>query len=923
MKRITTGTLGMIAALSFAGTVVAQVPSVISYQGRLQVSGTNFSGTGQFKFAIVSPGTNTSRQATATANRTGQFITSYSVVDAGAGYQVPPAVTIVGGGGSGATATANVSGGMVTSISANNAGSGYTSTPLVRIDPPPPAFVYGTFWSNDGSSTGGSEPATAISLSVQQGLFNVFLGDTALGNMLPLAPNVFAQEDARLRIWVSTGSGFTPLIPDQRLGSVGYAMKAATAETAASASSVSAANVTGRMSLTQLPIGLVTNNQTGVSFNGSFTGNAAGLSNVPVSSLTVTATNTVVVGWGLNGDGQAKVPAGLSNVIAVGVGAYHSLALKSDGTVVAWGYNFYGQTNVPSGLNNVVAVAAGEGFSLALKNDGSIIGWGQNAFGELNPPPGLNGVVAIAGGRYHVVALRANGTVVSWGNNGDGQTNVPAGLTDVVAIAPGSTHTAVLKRDGTVVVWGNNSFGQTNLPTNLSNVVALAAGNLHNVAARADGSVVAWGYNGSGQTNVPAGLSNVIHVAACNNHSLALKNDGTVVAWGSNFYGETNVPAGLNSVFAIANGAHASHSLAIRRQIQSPVAWLNADNTFNGNVQFGGMIVGKVGINTLPQQVLHLNVPLNYGEGMQIDSANSGHAPAIYLNHNGNQGRNFRIASYGDNFNPGAFIIRDDTAGGDRFSIDATGNASFSGGIRAEVGTGNKFSLGGNGNFEIDAPGILGGRFTILDNGNVGIGINMPTEKLHVAGNILCNSNLSFGSQTRQMINLWSSGYGIGVQANTLYSRSDSGFAWFRAGTHSNTQDDAGTGGTVLMRLDGSGNLRTAGAVNPPSDRHVKQNFASVDASDVLEKIAAMPINTWSYTNDPGTRHIGPVAQDFHAAFGLGTDEKTIATVDADGVALIGIKALNGKLKALESENAELKRRLERLEQLMHDARQP
>ncbi|MBI5385933.1 MAG: tail fiber domain-containing protein [Verrucomicrobia bacterium] len=112
---------------------------------------------------------------------------------------------------------------------------------------------------------------------------------------------------------------------------------------------------------------------------------------------------------------------------------------------------------------------------------------------------------------------------------------------------------------------------------------------------------------------------------------------------------------------------------------------------------------------------------------------------------------------------------------------------------------------------------------------------------------------------------------------------------------------------TSLANVEQDGTFRTAGPVNPPSDRNVKQDFAPVDPRAVLERIAALPVQTWSYTNSTSVRHIGPVAQDFRAAFGLGADDKTIATVDADGVALAAIQGLNQKLEEqLQAKNAEL-----------------
>ena len=75
-----------------------------------------------------------------------------------------------------------------------------------------------------------------------------------------------------------------------------------------------------------------------------------------------------------------------------------------------------------------------------------------------------------------------------------------------------------------------------------------------------------------------------------------------------------------------------------------------------------------------------------------------------------------------------------------------------------------------------------------------------------------------------------------------------------------------------------------------------------------------MPISAWNYKDDPASRHVGPMAQDFHAAFGLGFDDKHIATVDADGIALAAIQGLNQKLEAQAGALQERDDRIARLE---------
>ncbi len=116
---------------------------------------------------------------------------------------------------------------------------------------------------------------------------------------------------------------------------------------------------------------------------------------------------------------------------------------------------------------------------------------------------------------------------------------------------------------------------------------------------------------------------------------------------------------------------------------------------------------------------------------------------------------------------------------------------------------------------------------------------------------------------------------------------------------------------TTLMTLDQSGNMTIAGTYSPPSDRNLKQDFENVNGAEVLAKIAELPIQTWRYAHEEnGPRHIGPTAQDFHAAFGLGADDRHIATVDADGVALAAIQELARQNAALRAEVEALKRQV-------------
>jgi hypothetical protein len=109
--------------------------------------------------------------------------------------------------------------------------------------------------------------------------------------------------------------------------------------------------------------------------------------------------------------------------------------------------------------------------------------------------------------------------------------------------------------------------------------------------------------------------------------------------------------------------------------------------------------------------------------------------------------------------------------------------------------------------------------------------------------------------------------------------------------------------------------LTPSGVWQNASDASRKTAFRPVNPQEVLATLALLPVQSWRYTNEVSSvRHLGPTAQDFRAAFGLGTDAKSIGTIDADGVALAAIQGLNQvvqekdtRIQALERDVAELK----------------
>lgn len=98
-----------------------------------------------------------------------------------------------------------------------------------------------------------------------------------------------------------------------------------------------------------------------------------------------------------------------------------------------------------------------------------------------------------------------------------------------------------------------------------------------------------------------------------------------------------------------------------------------------------------------------------------------------------------------------------------------------------------------------------------------------------------------------------------------------------------------------------------SGVFTCTSDRNMKEDFRHVDGEALLAKVAKLPVESWRYKGEDGqVRHVGPVAQDFRAAFGLGTDDTSIGLLDIDGVNMAAIQALERRTRELNAKSAEL-----------------
>jgi hypothetical protein len=880
------------------------------------------------------------------------------------------------------------------------------------------------------AASGGAQKGLTLNtnaVGVTNGLFTVALDFGA----------VFDGNGRWLDISVKTnGAGsFTALAPRQALTPAPYALYAPSAGTAGNANAVAAANITGTLAPSQLPGGVLTNNATGVSLNGTFSGNAAGLSNLPSASLTgmltvssgtpagvdhianggsawdvalagryccvandtdglriydisdpaspvnIAHTNNggyaggvavsghyCYLGCGLGGLHIYDIanPTNLANIGNIHNGGYaYRVAVTGNYCYLANGgdgLRIYDVSNPSSPINVGHTNNGGYAFGVAVAGNYCFLGNGDDGLRVYNisdPANPVNVGHIDDGGNANSVAVSGNYCYLANGGDGlriydvsnpsspinVGHTN-NGGAAFGVAVAGGCCYLAN-SDDGLRIYDVSNPANPINTGHVSDGGLAGGVGVADNYCYLADGSdglriyalsvASAPAFQGSGSLLTALNASQLAsgtvpdaqlaaNVARTNQVWLLRGNAGTTP--GANFIGTTDNQA-------LELKANGQRILRLEPTTNSPNViggcadnWVAAGTcgaTIGGGGGFGyaNSVAGWYGaigggwLNVILSGATY--AAIGGGSGNTVQSFSS-----TISGGDGNTIQAYQSAIGGGQMNMIQTAASFSTIGGGRFNTNGGAWATVPGGMLNLAGGVCSLAAGYRAkalhqgalvwadSAEADFSSVTNDTFNVrAQNGvrihsDTGIHLDAADRPIVVRDWDLFNAGAPNG---KGGIGRW----GLFMEPANLVL----GIASYGGAIASIACYNADGTRTNLMWVDTTGNLYTRGAVNPPSDRDAKEQFTPVDARVVLDKVAALPVMEWAYKGGDGARHLGPVAQDFKAAFGLGADDKHIATVDADGVALAAIQGLNQKLEEQRAENTELKKRLERLEMLL------
>ena len=331
-----------------------------------------------------------------------------------------------------------------------------------------------------------------------------------------------------------------------------------------------------------------------------------------------------LVRWGSNANDLPTIRTGIQYMTA---GVNHALAIISDSTVIAWGDNSEGQSTIPSTLTNAYSLANGTYHSLVLDNTGTIWGWGSNKSGQLNIPSNLGQIIDIAAGRDFSIAYTMTDTgVVDGGGNsvltntvtiwgGNSKKTVPMNeLKNVISVKCYDNHCVALVA-GTVTVAGTTipqsylvDWVYTNDATGAKTVTIhkplnsdyryldYAVGGSHTLVVQSYNQNNTFttkiiGFLNPGASNVgqladqivPAN-TDISMFSAGATHSMLLTTDDKLTIWGSNTANERVIPNYLADIISIAAGSNYNLAIAFVDDSQLPTATATATATRTATV---------------------------------------------------------------------------------------------------------------------------------------------------------------------------------------------------------------------------------------------------------------------------------------------------------------------------------------------------
>ncbi len=210
-------------------------------------------------------------------------------------------------------------------------------------------------------------------------------------------------------------------------------------------------------------------------------------------------------------------------------------------------------------------------------------------------------------------------------------------------------------------------------------------------------------------------------------------------------------------------------------------------------------------------------------------------------------------------------------------------------------------------------PGAPTNSLVVAASGFIGTGLSAPTAPLHVFrddGSAMLRVEESHGTPApRTLMELINNG-----PAALRLTDSASASSWDLAGDSSLTFATVAAV-TPQFTMAANGDIAITGTLSQGSSRLLKTAIEAVDPSDLFARALQLPVYQWSYIGRPASeRHIGPMAEDFHALFGLGGDAARLAPSDVAGVALVAVQELATQVEQRKRDIAEIRARIDALE---------